>query len=89
MERHVAIHQLHRNPRKELVFTGKYDSNGEPIVRAASETVEPGSVFTPADKEERDFLLSVGASRPITETEETLFDSGVTTSFPREVRSDV
>jgi hypothetical protein len=63
-------------------FTGRYDANGEPIVRAQPERFPPGTVFTPTDITERDYLLSLDAARPLTPDELTLYESGIQTEFP-------
>ena len=82
----IAVHKITRNPDGGRKFIGRYDEHGNPITRANSQSVSPGSVFEPRDDEMRD-LLPVGAIRPLEEIELAQYEKGITEGFepkPRE-----
>jgi hypothetical protein len=82
---HVARHLISRNPKGERVFTGRYDADGEPILRAVQEKVRPGTVFFPTDDAERVWLIEMRAARPLDDAERPLYQQGRTTGFPVDV----
>lgn len=82
MEPHVARHRISRNPNNQVVFTGNYDAEGEPIFRSASEKIMPGVVFLPTDEEERVWLMELEAARLLTEQEKVLWEQFPDKIFP-------
>lgn len=82
MEPHVARHRISRNPNNQVLFTGKYDSEGEPICRASGEKIMPGVVFFPTDEEERVWLLELDSARLLTEQEKAIWEQFPDKIFP-------
>ena len=72
MTRLVSIHAVViSDPAADLVFSGHYTKDGEPILRKSSITVEPSSFFE-VDDAEAERLVERGAARLPTEQEITL-----------------
>jgi len=71
MTKLIALHQIKHNWTGLKRFTGRYDADGEPIVRSVATIIRPGEPFEVPDHvaEERDWLLEVGAARPMTDVE--------------------
>ena len=85
MQSLILRQRYSRNPNGRTQFTGRYDDNGEPIVRALPERFVPGSIVKPADEEELEFLLSNRVARPLSPGEEALFEKGQITGFPADL----
>ena len=83
MSPYIAIHKIRRNPTGTTRYTGEYNEDGEPIIRASSEIVDPGTVFYPKDDEERDYLIAIGGARAMSEQELSMYEIGVTSGFPK------
>jgi hypothetical protein len=82
MNPHIARHLISRNPKRQTRFTGKFDKDGEPIVRAITERVRPGSAFIPTDEAELTELLGLNAARPLTSDDLQLYETGQRDGFP-------
>lgn len=65
----VSIHSIViSDPEADLVFTGHYKKNGDPIVKKAQITITPG-LFFEIDAPEAERLVAGGAARHPSETE--------------------
>lgn len=85
MEPHIARNKISRNPTKQVLFTGQYDDAGEPIYRASGEKIMPGSVFFPADEDERTWLIGLNSARLMTPEERALWSECPEKTFPIDV----
>lgn len=81
MQSLILRQRYSRNPTGRTQFTGSYDENGEPIVRALPERFLPGSIVKPVDEAELEFLISNRVARPLTSMEEALFEKGQMSGF--------
>jgi hypothetical protein len=82
MDPYVARHKITGNPEGKFEFAGRYDADGEPIIKAHRKVTMPGEIYFPPDGKEREYLLSVEAIRPLTDDEVSLYASGVKAEFP-------
>lgn len=83
----IARHRISRNPDGKKEFTGKFDNNGEPIIRTLPERFLPGMVLIPTDEDELAYFTDLGAVRTMTEMELVMYeDKGQTSGFPTDVR---
>lgn len=65
----VSIHSIVvGDPNADLVFTGRYSRDGEPVLKKASLDIAPGSFFE-IDAAEAEKLVAGGAARHPTKTE--------------------
>jgi hypothetical protein len=79
---HVACCRFSRNPTGEVHFTGRFNADGEPIVKSAPQKFLPGMVVLPTDEAELAHLMSLDALRPLTPDELTLYEAGLQSEFP-------
>ncbi|OGN42431.1 MAG: hypothetical protein A2623_09515 [Caulobacterales bacterium RIFCSPHIGHO2_01_FULL_70_19] len=65
MTKLIAIHAIRHNWTGTMEFTGRFDKNGEPIIRSVATVIKPGELFeVPSDKNgEQERLLELGAAR--------------------------
>lgn len=81
MQSLVLRQRYSRNPDGRTQFTGRYDEDGEPIVRSLPERYLPGSVIQPYNETELEFLVTNRVARPLTPAEVALFEKGQLVGF--------
>lgn len=81
MNPYIARQRVSRNPLGRIEFTGKYDDDGEPVIKSVPERFLPGEIIIPWDNDELAFLESVNAIRPMTELELVMYEKGHTSGF--------
>ena len=68
----IAVHKLRRSePGAGLTHTGRFDRNGNPVLKKAVRTIHPGEFYQPSSAGELAHLLSLGAVRDLTDAEAT------------------
>ena len=71
----VALIRISRNPEGRMKFTGKFDANGDPIMRSDGQKLLPGQVFQIDDEAEYRHLLGLDAVRELNEQELALWEA--------------
>ena len=66
----IAVHKIGTSdPDAPLVHTGRYDAEGNAILKKQTLSILPGSFFEPRSEQELGHLLELGAVRLPTEAE--------------------
>jgi len=78
MEHFIARQRVTQGGKSQ--FTGKFDADGEPVIRRVAQSILPGCTFVPCPQD-KGWLLEQNAIRPMTASELALFEKGKRDGF--------